>query len=48
MIEIRRDRIELQTEHWTVQMPWLVNAYLQYRSRDSGDGFPLWTTLCLR
>ncbi|KAF8423710.1 hypothetical protein L210DRAFT_3337181, partial [Boletus edulis BED1] len=36
----RRDRIELQTEHWTTQMPRLVDAYLEYRSRDSGDGFP--------
>ncbi|KAF8432720.1 hypothetical protein L210DRAFT_2766329 [Boletus edulis BED1] len=36
----RRDRIELQTEHWTTQMPRLVDAYLEYCSRDSGDGFP--------
>ncbi|KAG6372115.1 hypothetical protein JVT61DRAFT_8829 [Boletus reticuloceps] len=36
----RRDRIELQTAHWAAQMPRLVDAYLEYRSRDLGDGFP--------
>ncbi|KAG1837074.1 hypothetical protein C8R48DRAFT_582763, partial [Suillus tomentosus] len=36
----RHDRIELQTSHWDMQMDWLVNAYLDYRSRDSGNGIP--------
>ncbi|KIK25127.1 hypothetical protein PISMIDRAFT_70197, partial [Pisolithus microcarpus 441] len=36
----RHDRIELQTEHWTLQMERLVNAYLDYRYRDTGDGLP--------
>ncbi|KAI5997581.1 hypothetical protein EDD15DRAFT_2162612 [Pisolithus albus] len=34
------DHIELQTEHWRLQMEQLVNAYLDYRYRDTGDGLP--------
>ncbi|KIK20392.1 hypothetical protein PISMIDRAFT_105862 [Pisolithus microcarpus 441] len=37
----RRDRVELQTEHWTLQMDRLVDAYLDYSSRDTGDGLPV-------
>ncbi|KAF8834720.1 hypothetical protein BDN67DRAFT_985127 [Paxillus ammoniavirescens] len=36
----RQDRHELQTHHWTAQMPCLVDAYLAYCSQDSGDGMP--------
>lgn len=36
----RRDRTDLQTNHWDMQMNELVHAYLEYRSRDSGDGLP--------
>ncbi|KAG2130280.1 uncharacterized protein EDB93DRAFT_1094973 [Suillus bovinus] len=36
----QHDCIELQTSHWDMQMNQLVNAYLDYRSRDSGDGMP--------
>ncbi|KAG1720449.1 hypothetical protein EDB19DRAFT_1647083 [Suillus lakei] len=31
---------EDQTAHWNLQMDRLVDAYLNYRSRDSGDGMP--------
>ncbi|KAG1781182.1 hypothetical protein EV702DRAFT_1177492 [Suillus placidus] len=34
------DRTDLQTNHWDMQMNELVHAYLEYRSRDSGDGIP--------
>ena len=27
-------------DHWSAQLPKLVEAYLEFRSRDSGDGFP--------
>ncbi|KAI5990639.1 hypothetical protein EDD15DRAFT_2388750 [Pisolithus albus] len=37
----RRDRVELQTEHWTLQMDRLADAYLDYSSRDMGDGLPV-------
>lgn len=36
----RRDRLELQAGQWEHQMPRLVEAYLDYRSRDSGEGYP--------
>lgn len=36
----RRDRVELQANQWDCQMPRLVEAYLDYRSRDLGEGFP--------
>ncbi|KAG1895733.1 uncharacterized protein F5891DRAFT_932428, partial [Suillus fuscotomentosus] len=36
----RHDRIELQNNHWDMQMDKFVNAYLDYQSRDSGDGMP--------
>lgn len=26
--------------YWAIQMSWLVDAYLGYRSWDSRDGFP--------
>ncbi|KIK22962.1 hypothetical protein PISMIDRAFT_101477 [Pisolithus microcarpus 441] len=32
------NRVELQTEHWMLQMDRLVDAYLDYSSRDTGDG----------
>ncbi|KAI9574341.1 hypothetical protein HD554DRAFT_2034472 [Boletus coccyginus] len=35
-----RDRIELQSDQWSMQMPQLVSTYLEYRSHDTGDGFP--------
>lgn len=38
---IRRDRIEDQMVHWNLQIDRLVAAYLEYRSRDSGDGMPI-------
>ncbi|KAG2105064.1 uncharacterized protein F5147DRAFT_547920, partial [Suillus discolor] len=34
------DRIELQTEQWHSQIDRLVDAYLDYRVRDRGDGMP--------
>ncbi|KAG1724777.1 hypothetical protein EDB19DRAFT_1644330 [Suillus lakei] len=34
------ERTEDQTAHWNLQMDRLVDAYLNYRSRDSGDGMP--------
>ncbi|KAH7904543.1 hypothetical protein BJ138DRAFT_1019008 [Hygrophoropsis aurantiaca] len=42
---VRRDRIELQNEHWGLQMDRLVAAYLDYRMCDSGDGMPVPSTL---
>ncbi|KAG1845226.1 hypothetical protein C8R48DRAFT_583257, partial [Suillus tomentosus] len=39
-LRTRQDRTENQTEHWHLQLDLLVNAYLDYRSRDSGDGMP--------
>jgi hypothetical protein len=36
----RRDRVEIQTAHWSLQMANLVNAYLDCRHRDAGDGMP--------
>ncbi|KAG2338068.1 hypothetical protein BDR05DRAFT_855938, partial [Suillus weaverae] len=36
----RRDRIDLQTNHWDMQMNQLVSVYLDYQSHDSGDGMP--------
>ncbi|KAF8430430.1 hypothetical protein L210DRAFT_3733934 [Boletus edulis BED1] len=35
-----RDHIAIQHDQWDVQMTRLVDAYLDYRSRDSRDGFP--------
>ncbi|KAG6371001.1 hypothetical protein JVT61DRAFT_10719 [Boletus reticuloceps] len=35
-----RDRTAIQHDQWDIQMTYLVDAYLDYRSRDSGDGFP--------
>ncbi|KAG1724147.1 uncharacterized protein EDB91DRAFT_1239995 [Suillus paluster] len=35
-----RDRIELQSEQWHSQIDQLVDAYLDYRLRDHGDGMP--------
>ncbi|KAI6011021.1 hypothetical protein BKA83DRAFT_4132421 [Pisolithus microcarpus] len=32
--------IELQMDHWTLQMDRLVNAYLNYCYHDMGDGLP--------
>ncbi|KAG1843989.1 hypothetical protein C8R48DRAFT_618306 [Suillus tomentosus] len=32
--------INTQTAHWGLQIDRLVDAYLNYRSRDSGDGMP--------
>ncbi|KAH7904735.1 hypothetical protein BJ138DRAFT_1106572 [Hygrophoropsis aurantiaca] len=37
---VRRDRIEIQTQHWDLQIDRLVTAYLDYRARDAGDGMP--------
>ncbi|KAG1885851.1 uncharacterized protein F5891DRAFT_909401, partial [Suillus fuscotomentosus] len=37
---IRGERIDTQTAHWGLQIDRLVDAYLNYRSRDSGDGMP--------
>ncbi|KAG1775918.1 hypothetical protein EV702DRAFT_1180151 [Suillus placidus] len=34
------DRIENETNHWNIQMDLLVEAYLDYCYRDSGDGVP--------
>lgn len=36
----RQDRTENQTAQWDLQLDLLVDAYLDYRSRDSGDGWP--------
>jgi hypothetical protein len=36
----RTDRIENETNHWTIQMGCLVEAYLDYRHRDLRDGMP--------
>ncbi|KAI6022393.1 hypothetical protein PISMIDRAFT_115201, partial [Pisolithus microcarpus 441] len=35
----RRDRIELQINHWDAQMPRLVKAYLDFHSCSSDNGF---------
>ncbi|KIK73394.1 hypothetical protein PAXRUDRAFT_178560, partial [Paxillus rubicundulus Ve08.2h10] len=38
----RQGRNDLQVNHWVVQMPHLVDAYLFYCEQDtSGDGLPL-------
>ncbi|KAG8220663.1 hypothetical protein J3R82DRAFT_2945 [Butyriboletus roseoflavus] len=34
------DCVETQSHHWNTQMDCLVSAYLDYQSRDSGDGMP--------
>ncbi|KIK13946.1 hypothetical protein PISMIDRAFT_117946 [Pisolithus microcarpus 441] len=34
----RRNCVELQTEHWMLQMDRLVDAYLDYSSHNTGDG----------
>ena len=34
------DCLQLQMDNWETQMPELVNAYLDYHSRDAGDGMP--------
>jgi hypothetical protein len=36
----RRDRIENQNSNWDLQMDCLVDAYLDYREWDGGDGLP--------
>ncbi|KAG2337512.1 hypothetical protein BDR05DRAFT_895151 [Suillus weaverae] len=36
----REDYTEYQTDHWNLEMDLLVDAYLDYRFRDSGDSFP--------
>ncbi|KAG1763988.1 hypothetical protein EV702DRAFT_1051527 [Suillus placidus] len=36
----RTDRIESESHHWDVQIDLLVEAYLDYRHRNSGDGMP--------
>ena len=36
----RADCIELRTKEWMAQLPHLVDAYLDYRARDSGNGLP--------
>ena len=36
----RRDRIEIQNSNWDLQMDRLVEAYLDYREWDGGDGMP--------
>ncbi|OJA17555.1 hypothetical protein AZE42_13216 [Rhizopogon vesiculosus] len=36
----RTDRIDVQNANWNLQMEHLVNAYLDYRTRDCGDGMP--------
>jgi hypothetical protein len=36
----RRDRVEIQTAHWNIQMTKLVDAYLDFRCRDAGEGMP--------
>ncbi|RDB19588.1 hypothetical protein Hypma_013286 [Hypsizygus marmoreus] len=37
----RRDRIEIQTGHWELQMDRLVQAFLDFRLRDGGEGTPI-------
>ncbi|KAG1895393.1 uncharacterized protein F5891DRAFT_960225 [Suillus fuscotomentosus] len=39
-LRTQQDRTENQTKHWHLQLNLLVNAYLNYRSRDSGDNMP--------
>jgi hypothetical protein len=36
----REDRTENQTTHWQLQIDLLVDDYLDYHFRDSGDGLP--------
>ena len=36
----RQDRTENRTTQWDLQLDLLVDAYLDYCSRDSGDGWP--------
>jgi hypothetical protein len=38
---LRSDRVEIQTSQWALQMDRLVDAYLEYRSQDPGDGIPI-------
>lgn len=37
----RHDCPELQMQHWIIQMPRLLDAYLDYCAWDSGDGIPV-------
>lgn len=32
--------MEIETNHWSTQIDHLVDAYLEYRANDSGDGMP--------
>lgn len=34
----RRDRIELQTEHWLMQIDKLIDAYLTFQANSEYDG----------
>ncbi|KAG1770855.1 hypothetical protein EV702DRAFT_931170, partial [Suillus placidus] len=36
----RHDRIEVETSNWMNQINVLVDAYLDYRTRDKGNGMP--------
>jgi hypothetical protein len=36
----RTDRIDIQNEHWGVQIEWLVSVYLDYHSQDGGNSMP--------
>lgn len=36
----RKDCIDVQNANWNIQMERLVNAYLDYRAWDCGDGMP--------
>ncbi|KAF8233271.1 hypothetical protein L208DRAFT_1135283, partial [Tricholoma matsutake] len=36
----RRDRVEIQTAHWNIQMTNLVDAYLDFHCCDAGEGMP--------
>ncbi|KAG1722698.1 hypothetical protein EDB19DRAFT_1645644 [Suillus lakei] len=35
-----RDRTENLTSHWNIQVDCLMDAYLDYHARDSGNGMP--------
>ncbi|KAG1864585.1 hypothetical protein C8R48DRAFT_601837 [Suillus tomentosus] len=35
-----KDRIDVQNVNWNVQMEHLVHTYLDYRTRDCGNGMP--------
>ncbi|KAL4077480.1 hypothetical protein J3A83DRAFT_4087894 [Scleroderma citrinum] len=39
-LRTQHDHVELQTEHWTLQMDQLIDAYLHYHHQDTGDGLP--------